>query len=225
MSRTQHLVAHLTARIREGVIQPGERLPTENALVAEHGVSRTVVREAVSRLQAAGLVETRHGRGSFVLAQPSSTPFHVGEAGELTLDGAREVIEFRIAVESEAAALAATRRDTAQLADLRQALDEFAASVGNPSASVHADFRFHLRIALAAGNRYLADVLKSFGPGLIIMHRGRVPADAERFARVVTEHENVYAAIDRGDAEGARAAMRVHLSNSGQRLVAAARPS
>ncbi|MBK1786771.1 FadR/GntR family transcriptional regulator [Prauserella cavernicola] len=219
MSRTQELLAQLTARIQEGVIQPGERLPTEGELVRTYGVSRTVVREAISRLQAAGLVETRHGRGSFVLAQPSTTPFEVGEAGELTIDGALELIEFRTGVEVEAAALAARRRTDAQLADLREALDAFAASGGNPSASVHADFRFHLRIALAAGNRYFADLIKSFGPGMIIMHRERMPANPERFARTAGEHENIYTAIERADADAARAAARVHLVNSRARLL------
>ncbi|PXY24262.1 GntR family transcriptional regulator [Prauserella flavalba] len=221
LSRTQELVARLTARIKEGVIQPGERLPTEGSLVQTYGVSRTVVREAISRLQAAGLVETRHGRGSFVLAQPSTTPFEVGEAGELTIEGALELIEFRTALEVEAAALAARRRTGAQLADLRESLDEFAASAGNPSAAVRADFTFHLRIALAAGNRYFADLLRSFGPGMIIMHRERLPANPERFARTAGEHENVYAAIERQDAEAARAAARVHLANSRVRLLQA----
>ncbi|TWE23224.1 FadR/GntR family transcriptional regulator [Prauserella muralis] len=221
MSRTEDLVAHLTARIREGVIRPGERLPTESALVSEHGVSRTVVREAVSRLQAAGLVETRHGRGSFVLAQPSSTRFEVGAAGELTAADVLDLLEFRAAAETEAAALAARRRTAAQLADLREAVDAFAAAADNPSAAVHADFRFHLRIALASGNRYFADLLRSFGPGMIVMHRDRLPPDADRFARIAAEHEHVYAAIERQDADAARAAVRVHLSNSRARFQAA----
>ncbi|MEU3271736.1 FadR/GntR family transcriptional regulator [Saccharomonospora sp. NPDC006951] len=217
-SRTEELVASLTARIREGLIQPGERLPAEHELVREHGVSRTVVREAISRLQAAGLVHTRHGRGSYVLAQPSTTPFDAGVAGKLTEQGAVELIEFRTAIETESSALAARRRSAAQLGGIREALDTFTGSAGNPAAAVDADFQFHLRIALASGNRYLSDLLTSFGPSLIVMHRDRLPADARRFALAVTEHENIYGAIERGDAEGARAAARVHLGNSTVRM-------
>ncbi|MEU6642320.1 FCD domain-containing protein [Saccharomonospora sp. NPDC046836] len=220
-NRTKELVAHLTARIQEGVIQPGERLPTESSLVEAHGVSRTVVREAISRLQAAGLVETHHGRGSFVLAQPSTTPFEVGATGELTVEGLLELIEFRIAVESEAAALAARRRSAAQLTDLRTALDDFAGSAAKPSAAVQADFQFHLRLALAAGNRYFRDLLKSFGPGVIIMHRERLRPSEERFRGIIAEHENIYAAVERQDADAARAAVRVHLGNSRARLLRA----
>ena len=67
------LMAELTRRIQAGELSAGDKLPTESEIVRERGVSRTVVREAISRLQAAGLVETRHGIGSFVLATPSQT--------------------------------------------------------------------------------------------------------------------------------------------------------
>ena len=61
------IVAELTQRILLGQLVPGEKLPSESAIVREQGVSRTVVREAISKLQASGLVETRHGIGTFVL--------------------------------------------------------------------------------------------------------------------------------------------------------------
>lgn len=216
MSRTQELVDRLTVRIREGVIRPGERLPTEDSLVQTYGVSRTVVREAISRLRAAGLVRTRHGRGTFVLAQPSSTRFEV--AGELNLEAVLELIELRTGCETEAAALAAVRRTEAQLADLREALDEFTGAGGNPAEAVQADLRFHRRVALASGNRYFVDLLASFGPGLIVVPGYRLDPGPARFDRVAAEHRDVYAAIERRDPEGARAAMRVHLGNSRARL-------
>ncbi|MGW0515991.1 FadR/GntR family transcriptional regulator [Crossiella sp. NPDC003009] len=219
MRRTQELVEQLTARIREGVIRPGEKLPTEGSLVQTYGVSRTVVREALSQLQAAGLVETKHGRGSFVLAQPSTARFEPPRDGELTVEGVVELIEFRIGWESESAALAAQRRTEAQLRDLGAALTEFTAAAANPSAAVNADFQFHLRIALASGNRYFADLATASGPGMIVIPHYRLFPDEQRFGRIVSEHENIHAAIALGDSEGARAAMRVHLSNSRSRLL------
>ena len=65
----QGVVDALTQRILLGQLKPGEKLPSESTIVHEHGVSRTVVREAISKLQASGLVETRHGIGTFVLEQ------------------------------------------------------------------------------------------------------------------------------------------------------------
>lgn len=74
-SLTHRLVDDLSARIRQGVLRPGDRVPTEPELVREFGVSRTVVREAMQRLQAAGLVETQHGVGTFVLAPAPAVIF------------------------------------------------------------------------------------------------------------------------------------------------------
>jgi GntR family transcriptional repressor for pyruvate dehydrogenase complex len=233
MSLTQKLVDELTARIQEGVIRPGDRLPTESSLVGTYGVSRTVVREAISRLQAAGLVETQHGRGSFVLARPGSATFNLGLGGlgqdglgqggaELTLDDVTELLDFRTAFEVEAAALAARRRGEARLRDMRESLDLFAASAGHPSAAVNADFQFHRRIALATGNRYFADLFASFGPSMIIVPRDRLSPDGQaHFEQIVFEHESIYAAIERQDGDAARAAARVHLANSRTRLLAA----
>ena len=70
-SLAQELVAELSQQIRDGVIKRGDKLPTESAIMQAQGVSRTVVREAISRLQASGLVETRHGIGTFVLDTPA----------------------------------------------------------------------------------------------------------------------------------------------------------
>ncbi|MEV4289661.1 FadR/GntR family transcriptional regulator [Nonomuraea bangladeshensis] len=216
-SRTQQLVDTLTARIREGVIRPGERLPTESELIDAHGVSRTVVREAVARLKAAGLVETQHGRGSFVLALPSATGFDPAPAR--TRQEVLDLLDFRMGIETESAALAAARRTEAALTGLREALDAFAAAAGNPGAAVHADHLFHLRIALATGNRYYADLLGSLGPAMIVVPRDRLDPGPAAFARIVAEHDDIHAAIERGDAEAARAAVRVHLANSRARLL------
>ncbi|NUP77244.1 MAG: FadR family transcriptional regulator [Nonomuraea sp.] len=218
-SRTQRLVDTLTARIQEGVIRPGERLPTESSLIETHGVSRTVVREALARLKAAGLIETQHGRGSFVLARPSTAGF--APAPATTWQDVLDLLDFRTGVEIEAAGLAAARRSEAALEGLREALDDFAAASANPAAAVDADFRFHLRIALATGNRYYGDLLSSLGPAMIVVPRERLDPEGPGFARIVAEHENIHAAIERRDAEAARAAVRVHLANSRARLSAA----
>ncbi|MFC7587290.1 FadR/GntR family transcriptional regulator [Nonomuraea antimicrobica] len=121
------LVERLKARILAGEIAPGQRLPTESSLIQEFGVSRTVVREAVSRLQAAGLVETFQGRGSFVLALPPSTAFSVEAAQVRTHRDVLDMIDFRIGVESEAAGLAAERRTEPQLKAVERALVDLGA--------------------------------------------------------------------------------------------------
>ncbi|TCC44736.1 FadR family transcriptional regulator [Kribbella capetownensis] len=215
------LVEELKRRILGGEIAPGEKLPGESALTEEFGVSRTVVREAISRLQAAGLVETFQGRGSFVLEVPT------GEFGLREVRSHQDVLElldFRIGVESEAAWLAAVRRTERQLKAIERALNDFRRIGDDPSRSVEADFAFHLKVAAASGNRFYRELIGSLGPMMIMLPRTRLdPAyemsDATHVTRVVYEHENIYAAIARSDPEAARAAARVHLANTRHRLV------
>jgi DNA-binding FadR family transcriptional regulator len=220
------VVDELKRRILDGQIVPGEKLPGENGLVEEFGVSRTVVREAVSRLQAAGLVETFQGRGSFVLEVPERTP---GLRAVRSHRDVLDLMDFRIGVESEAAGLAAGRRTGHQLKGIERALDDFRRVGNDPSRSVEADFAFHLKVAVASGNRFYSDLIGELGPMMIMLPRTRLdPAyeisDAEHLTRVIHEHENIHAAIARGEPEAARAAVRVHLANTRDRLRADPRP-
>lgn len=214
------LVEDLKQRILNGEIAPGEKLPGENSLVEEFGVSRTVVREAVSRLQAAGLVETFQGRGSFVLEVPDRTP---GLRAVRSHRDVLDLMDFRIGVESEAAGLAAARRTAHQLQGIERALDDFRRVGDDPGRSVQADFAFHLKVAVASGNRFYGDLIGELGPMMIMLPRTRLdPAyemdDPDHLTRVVHEHENIHAAIARSDPEAARAAARVHLANTRERL-------
>jgi GntR family transcriptional repressor for pyruvate dehydrogenase complex len=216
------LVERLKERILAGELEPGSKLPTESSLTAEFGVSRTVVREAISRLQAAGLVETFQGRGSFVLALP---------AHEFSLDASRirshhdvlDLLDFRLGLEVEAAGLAAGRRTEHQLKAIARALTDFRRAGQDPGKLVAADFAFHLKLAVASGNRFYPELLDSLGPMMIMLPRTRLDptfsaADPAHFTRVIAEHENIYDAIARSDPEAARAAARVHLSNTRHRL-------
>ena len=222
-SLAHELVERLKERILAGQMEPGQKLPTEAALVEEFGVSRTVVREAISRLQAAGLVETFQGRGTFVLALPEPERFEVGAERVRSHRDVLDMIDFRIGVESEAAALAATRRTDVQLKAIERALRDLGRAGERPSHAVESDYEFHLRIAVASGNRFYRDLLASLGPMMIMLPRTRLEAeytvsDATHLTRVSLEHENIHLAIARGDAEAARAAMRLHLANSRARL-------
>jgi DNA-binding FadR family transcriptional regulator len=199
-SLAHSVVDGIDARIRRAELQPGDRLPTESAIMAEYGVSRSVVREAISRLQAAGLVETRHGIGTFVLEPP--------------LPGtALAILELRMGMETEAAALAAMRRSEAQLAALREALDDMLQAQQAGESTVEADVRFHRILAESSANRYFVDLQGQLGR--VLSARERPPGSFERMHR---EHEDIVDAIARQDADAARAAMRTHLSNSGERM-------
>lgn len=220
----QEVVAELTDAIRGGQLKVGGKLPTESEIMNSMGVSRTVVREALSHLQASGLVETRHGIGTFVLAPPTANaPFRIGPGAVLTAIDILAMLELRISLEAEAAALAAVRRNDAHLADMRQALTALQATVAAGGDSVESDFNFHLTVARATGNRYFTDMMMHLGNALIPRSRLQVEGAARRqyLDRLELEHESIFDAIARGDAEGARVAMRMHLTNSRERLRAA----
>jgi GntR family transcriptional regulator, transcriptional repressor for pyruvate dehydrogenase complex len=216
------LVESLGDRIRDGRLAPGDKLPTEAAFMDEFGVSRTVVREAISKLQASGLVETRHGVGTFVVGAGDGSVFRIEPQHLATLRDVVAVLELRIGVESEAAGLAALRRTEANLSVMRSALDTFAAAVEARQDSVPADFQFHSEIARATQNEHFAHLLASLGTMIIPRSRLEAPgeADPERLAylrKVNAEHESIYDAIVNHDADAARAAMRTHLANSRER--------
>jgi len=218
----QRVVTGLKERILSGDLAPGSKLPSESELVAAYAVSRTVVREAVTRLRAEGLVETFQGRGSFVLAVPEPTPFRVEASALRTHHDVLAMVDFRIGVESEAAALAAARADAGASSAVGAAMDAFVAAA--PEEAVEADFAFHRAVAVATGNRFYLDLIESLGPMMILLPRTRLGdayslTDAGHVERVRREHENVSAAVRAGDPETARAAMRVHLGNTRRRLI------
>jgi DNA-binding FadR family transcriptional regulator len=217
----QLVVAQLTEHIQNGALNPGDKLPTETEIMAEQGVSRSVVREAISRMQAAGMVETRHGIGTFVLA-----PTPVMGIDPATVTTVRDVIallELRIGLETEAAGLAAARRTDAQLGEVRAALAALQEAARRGEDAVELDQRFHLAIAQASGNEYFRAILQHLGANII--PRARINsarlthADPVAYMEQVgREHEQIVDAIARGDAESARAAMRLHIGNSRERL-------
>jgi GntR family transcriptional repressor for pyruvate dehydrogenase complex len=221
-SLAHDVVDALGGRIRDGSLGHGEKLPTEAAIMEEFGVSRTVVREAISRLQAAGLVETRHGVGTFVVGLGDASTFRISPDQLGTLQDVIAVLELRIAVETESAGLAALRRTDQNLESLRGALAAFIAAVEQSRDAVGPDFQLHLEIARATQNHHFVELMATLG-GMMIP-RARLeppgPLTPEREAylrRVNTEHENIVDAIARQDPDGARAAMRTHLANSRER--------
>jgi DNA-binding FadR family transcriptional regulator len=216
------LVQALGDRVRDGTLAPGSKLPTEAAIVAEFGVSRTVVREAMSRLQAAGVVETRHGIGTFVVGYGDASTFRIAPDRLGTLKDVIAVLELRIGVETEAAALAASRRTRENITALRSALDAFEAAVEAGRDAVGPDFQFHLEVARASQNRHFAELMATLGGMMIPRARLETaqPFTPERQAylrRVNLEHESIFEAIERKDPEAARAAIRTHLVNSRER--------
>jgi GntR family transcriptional regulator, transcriptional repressor for pyruvate dehydrogenase complex len=215
------LVEDLTNKIRGSVFSPGAKFPTEPELMAAYGVSRTVVREALSSLQAAGLVETRHGVGTFVLESVVGALPDMGTV--VTLRDVIAMLELRISLEAEAASLAALRRMDEHLAAMKEAVAAFAKDIHSGGAAVDADFNFHLQIALATGNRYFEEFMRYLGKTTIPRTRLNTwqltpEPGVDYLERTHQEHVRILQAIELKDPESARACMRMHLADSKDRL-------
>jgi DNA-binding FadR family transcriptional regulator len=223
---TGQLVRALSERIANGLYKPGERLPTEQEMNDEFNVSRTVVREAIAHLRANGLVATRRGVGAFVSSGGRAFPFRIEEA---SLDLIKEVVgllELRIGIESEAVALAAARRTAEHLEQIDAAMAAMGEAVQRGGSAVAADLDFHRAIARATGNLHFVNLFNYLGE--LVIPRTRLQTfeltGDDRTAylrRIIGEHEEIAGAIRRQDGDGARAAMRVHLNGSKNRLLAA----
>ena len=218
------LVETLQSRIKDGTYVAGMRMPTEAEIMAEHGVIRTVVREAISRLQQARMVVTQHGIGSFVSESlPDEPGFRIDRVDVETVVDIVNVLELRVSLETESAGLAAARRNLRQLTEMQSAIDEFANCAAKGADTIEADFRFHLSIAEATQNPHFFDLMRHLGTTVIPRARVNSPQLAKEdksayLDRVNREHKEIYDAIERQDSDSARAAMRVHLTNSRERL-------
>jgi len=219
---TGELVRRLAAEIRSSRLKPGERLPTEQELMRQAGVSRTVVREAIAALRAEGLVVTRQGVGAFVAQAPGHGLFRIDPAESASLHQVLLVFELRMGIEVEAAGLAAERRSAEHLLRVEAAHAAFAAAVERGEVAIEADFAFHRALFAATENQYFPRFLEFLGQ-IIIPRQSVRPADwspreqRAYLGRVLREHGAVASAVRAGDAPAARLAMRRHLSNGRDR--------
>jgi GntR family transcriptional repressor for pyruvate dehydrogenase complex len=218
---SDQLAEHLLAQLRAGTWQPSQPLPTETELMRQHGVSRTVVREAVSRLKSLGLLESRQGSGVYVRGGAGVTPLDLQASHAASLQAVLHIVEVRRALEAEAAALAAARRSPAQLLAIQQAMQAVDDAVAQGRDGVEEDLRFHHLVAQATGNGHLMatlDYLMAFLREGTRVTRANEARRADMMAAVRREHEAIAAAIARGDAAAARRAATRHMQHAQQRL-------
>lgn len=218
-SLTDTLFKKFEDRIAAGEMVPGARFPTQKELSVSECVSRTVVREAVARLAAKGLVTSRQGSGVFVAKTANFRAFQVtsDEMGELS--DVIKLLEMRLAVETEMAALAAARRTDADLARIADAIQRMAEAVPDSEEAALADRGFHLAIARATRNDYFVRLIDFLGIRLVppraIFLRGQPEEACAAYAAAVHgEHEAILRGIAERDPEQAREAARLHMQAS-----------
>lgn len=208
----EEVAAQIRERIVHGDLQPGDRLPPEIELAQEFGVSRPVIREAIHYLQAHGLVMVRHGSGVYV-CQPSiegfvesfSTLLQLAEASVLSVHEVREILEVEIA------GLAAERATAEDVEALRQVIIEMDQARNSPAKYMEIDLTFHRLLAQATHNEVLGLLAQLVGE-LLRQSRIRLMMSPSRIEKSSAGHREIFQAVQAGDREGSRKAMRSHLA-------------
>lgn len=219
----QRLGDTLRKAITAGQFPPGSKLPSEAQLSEAHGVSRTVVREAIASLRADRLVEARQGAGVFVLTpqDPPPAPLLIGNIDPARVSSMIELLELRTAVEVEAAGLAALRRSPAQEEVILERHYAIRACLEAGQSTTEADFALHLAIAEATNNPRFREFLAMIGKTVIpraALRDEDSEEDQSAYLRLIdAEHADIVEAISLGDGEAARDAMRRHLRGSQSR--------
>jgi GntR family transcriptional repressor for pyruvate dehydrogenase complex len=214
---TQAVAEHLRTLIHHGEVGPGDRLPAERELAERLGVARISVREAIKILQQHGYVTVRRGAlgGTYVteLTQPLEKwrMRMRTQAGEF--DG---MIDFRIALETDAARLAAVRRDRSDLATLRTAIRSLGQVDSGHAAFRLADSQFHRGLAQAARNARLEAAIESVRGELFSPHDLFPYVDPVEESR--RDHQQIYNAVRDGDPDAAASAMREHIERTRHQL-------
>ncbi|NUA31985.1 FadR family transcriptional regulator [Cupriavidus basilensis] len=217
---------HLAGQIRRGMYPVNARLPTEKFMTEQFGVSRTVIREAISRLKSEGLVESRQGSGTVVLNPATAEVFRLGRGSSDPALGVVRILELRRGIEAEMAALAAERRSEGQMDDIRYALREIDSAVRAGGDGVEEDLAFHLAVSRATGNPHYTDLLGMLTRALrdaIRLTRGNEARRSDLAAQVRTEHAEICAAIETKDPQRARQAAFLHMRNTEERILTAER--
>lgn len=223
------VASNLTDRVSGALIElirgedfpPGTRLPSEMSMGKRFGVSRTVIREAISRLKSEGLVESRQGSGVFVREGNVDSPFRIAPASADSIQSVLHVVELRLSLEGEIAAFAAKRRTSAQLKAIRQALKQIETDESEGKDGVDADIAFHRSIADATGNPQfpaLIEFLFHFLRKATATTRSYEATKKSLSREVKEEHLAIVEAISRQDPEAARAAARRHMEGATRRL-------
>ncbi|WP_210211098.1 FadR/GntR family transcriptional regulator [Borborobacter arsenicus] len=216
------IAEQLAERIRNGELPVGARLPSERELCTHYSVSRTVVREALSKLKSEGLVAARAGSGVYVTERNPSNAFRIQHIAVEEQESLDQAMELLVAIEVAATRIAALRRNDDDLKKIKRALLGMEYAIASDRLGDNEDYEFHQAIVDATHNPHFQALCKhlEFGARDII-RRARTNTrvyHTDLLDAVQEEHKAIYEAIKAGDAAAAAAAAERHLMNAAARF-------
>jgi GntR family transcriptional repressor for pyruvate dehydrogenase complex len=216
MGITDIAIEKLRGLILSGELAPGARLPPENELAAQLGISRGSVREAVRALVDAQMVSVKRGDGTYVTSlEPEQLLRSIVFAGELARDETvLDVVEVRRLLEPGATRLAAERITERELGVLGKLLTSMSDSSQDVERFVQLDAEFHNKIAEASGNTWLISILQGLAAPTIRARRQRIAVNYAVTGLTIRQHEDIFQALTERDGALAEAAALAHVCST-----------
>lgn len=206
----EDVVSQILSHIKNGQLKKGDQLPTERDLAETFKVSRTTVREAIRSLESMNMVESRQGNGTYVLANKDIEVQNLCSALFRERDDLIDIFHVRNIIEPSIAQLAAERATPAEIRELETIVGQHETNLTAGSPTIDTDTAFHMALAKAAKNRVLGRLVNAL-IDLLSESRQEALQSGRRGAESLKGHWNILKAIERGDGEAAREAMRSHL--------------
>ena len=214
-NENQAIQNHIISKIRDLMnhknLEPGDKLPAERILAEKFGVSRSNLREAIQKLEFYGILKSKPQSGTFV-----------ADIGQVAMNGMMEdilrledpdfksLVETRILLELKTVRLAAQRRTTKDLKQMKEALEAYSEKVKNGEDAVQEDLLFHLAIAKASGNSTMNTFMLIITPEIITNFEKYHVCDKGLAFRGIEEHQEIFDAIESQDSQLAKEKMKVH---------------
>lgn len=208
------IISQIRDLISSGAVKPGEKLPPERKLAEHLGVSRSQVRDAITKLQFYGIVKVQPQSGTTVTGMGIvALEGLITDILRLEKSDLKSLVDTRILLEKEAAKMAAVNRTKEDLKQLNSALENYKVKLLETGEAVEEDLLFHIKIAEASKNSVLKSLMMIITPDIVNNFIQYRVCDASNTDKTIEEHQKILEMISNQDAEGAVKAMDLHLAD------------
>ncbi|MFH1154706.1 MAG: FadR/GntR family transcriptional regulator [Pseudomonadota bacterium] len=201
--------------IFRGKLKPGERLMPERELAEALAVSRTTIRDAIQRLAAMGLIVQKQGQGTFVKTYEETQESVLARAMKIQDASLEDLLEVRMGLECNAAALASQRADESDLTAMAQSIEEMKSEIASGRLGTEADTSFHMAVAYAVKNPLHLLIMRNFYDYLFYGIRENLASlyeDPKNIEEIVRQHTLIYEAVTSRDSFKSYTAMKEHIN-------------